>query len=187
MTYKNGNDTVYDYFMQHWGLFDVVLWISDHTAEDSQQSLCEGLQGLWPRGLVSVYTQTIQSHWHDSTWCKMCNRAGRAREHLQNSFVVCFMSQVPDGWSLPHKNTPKWSLETTGYCLKVNLLCFCHWQITRRSRNYNNKVNPTHLIYSGSMHIPNAAHPALQMTFSLLLRALTETLTLMFIGYLIML
>ncbi len=50
--------------------FNAVLWISDHAAEDSQQPLCKGLQGLWPRGLVSTYTQTIQSYWHVSTWCK---------------------------------------------------------------------------------------------------------------------
>ncbi len=45
---------------------------------------------------------------------------------LQNSFAICFTSQVPDGWSLPHKRTQwvPWSLEITGYCLKVNRLCF---------------------------------------------------------------
>lgn len=82
--FRKENDIFCDYSLQHWCLFH-VYWISDHPAEDSQQSLCKGLQGLRPGGLVSVYTQTIQSYRSVSTWCR------NVSVHLQNSFSVYFI------------------------------------------------------------------------------------------------
>lgn len=123
-----------------WGLFDDVICISDYTAEDSQQSLCKRLQGLWPRGLVSISTQIIQSFWHVSTWCKNVQQYHPAGGHSQDSSSVCFISlrcHMP--WMF------------TGYCLKSqSTVPFCHWQITRHFCNCHNGVNSTHLVSAGS-------------------------------------
>lgn len=110
------NDSVCGYSVQHCGLFHVVHCISDHTAEDSQQSLCKGLQGLWPRGLVSCSL-------------KLYSLAGifPCGVKYVGEFCCLFYLTHVTRWVefTAQKNTMgAWHFEITGYCLKVNRLCF---------------------------------------------------------------
>lgn len=96
------------------GLSGDVLRISDHTAEDSQQPLREGLQGLWPRGLVSVYNDHFSKKKLNSTWC---NNLHQSRPPDQRAFTRGVPLMFHGRWMLFEGQPSK---------------LFCHWQITRQ-------------------------------------------------------
>lgn len=105
---------------------------SDHAAEDSQQPLRKGLQGLRPGGLVSVCTQATRPRFGVFPT--------RPRTACQRAFAQHFCRllcgrQVPDGWShvMTGHNGVARSSEIAGCCLKVNrpyfsflFRFFCH-------------------------------------------------------------
>lgn len=100
---------------------------------------------------------------------KMYNRDGRARELLQNSFVVCFIAhrcQTGGVWCITQQKVP-WILENHWILFESqSTVFFCHWQIARHSRNCHNGANSTHQVDSHSWNnpIPHAVHPVLQTT-----------------------
>lgn len=98
--------------MQHWYLFDAVLWISDYTAEDSQQSLCKGLQRLRPRGLVSINTQ-ITVFWQVSTWCSKCTKPVVQPVGIYKIMLVFVLSH----WGA------RWVKKIRSHCWKVKRIC----------------------------------------------------------------